>query len=93
MDLLNTKNGEKLGYICLMIGPALIGIAAVLLSYSSETGIDLKMFVAMLLCFAISCYFALQYKINNERMKKAEAFSADLQKDLSVAETGNKPRK
>ena len=93
MDLLNTKNGEKMGYICLMISPAVIGIVAVLMSFSTETGVDQKMIIAMLACFAISFYFTIQYKIDSDRKKKTDAFTADLQKDLIGVDTDTKKRK
>jgi len=84
MDIFDVKTGEKLTYIFLIVIPVLIGIVAVLLSFSADDGIDPKMLVAMFVCFSISLYFAMQYKMHEDGKKKAEKLSADLKKELNA---------
>jgi amino acid permease len=84
MDIFNIKSGEKLAYIFLIISPTIIGIVAVLMSFSADDGIDPKMLLAMFICLAISLYFAIQYKIHEDEKKGAEALSADITKELKA---------
>ena len=87
MDLFDIKSGEKLAYIFLIISPTIIGIVAVLMSFSADDGIDPKMLLAMFICLAISLYFAILYKMHEDGKKDAEKLSADITKELQAIET------
>ena len=80
------KSEEKLSYIFLIIISAVIGIAAVLLPFSTSGEIDLKMIMAMFICFAISVYFSIQYVIHMKEKKKKESISFDFKKELGTVE-------
>lgn len=82
MRLFN-NNEEELAYIYLMISPALIGIVAVLSSISPDGEVNQKMLVAMFLCFMISLYFAIQYKLYIDEKKK-RSIILNLQKELGL---------
>jgi amino acid permease len=84
MDIFNVKSGEKLAYIFLIISPTIIGIVAVLMSFSADDGIEPKMLLAMFICLAISLYFAIHYKIHADEKKDAEKLSADITRQLQA---------
>jgi len=91
MDAFDIKNGEKLTYLFLIISPTLIGIVAVLLSFSADGEINSNMIVAMLVCFAIALYFTVQYKIHGDKKKKEETLSLDLKKGLDAISISENP--
>jgi len=87
MAIFDVKSEEKLAYIFLIIISIVIGIVAVLLPLSADGEVDPKMFVAMLICFAISAYFIIQYIIYEKENKKRKPFSFDLKKELDAADS------
>jgi len=92
MEIFDVKSGEKLTYIFLIITPMLIGIIAVLLSFSADDEINPKMLVAMFICLAISLYFAILYKTHEDGKKKTEKLSEDIKKELhatNISETAD----
>jgi hypothetical protein len=91
MDIFDVKAGEKLIYIFLIISPALIGIVAVLLPFSADGEVDLKMLVAMLVCFAISLYFTIHYVLHKGQRKKTETFTLDFKKGEDSTESLQNP--
>jgi putative effector of murein hydrolase LrgA (UPF0299 family) len=91
MDIFNGKSEEGMTYIFLIIIPAVIGIVAVLSSFSADGEVNTNMVVAMLICFAISLYFILQYVMHEAERKKREPFSFNLKKELDAADPSENP--
>ena len=75
MDIVNVKDGEKQGYLFLIISPALIGVVAFLFSLSAEVVVQTKVLLCMIVCLLVSLYFALQYRTEAAGGNKRELFS------------------